>query len=98
MDFVIDNYLWFVVGGIVLLMIIIGYFAEKTNFGKKTLSEKKPKKEAKEIEVPEETEEPIIAEVQDQGINDMLSETVEEDLTVPMDSDFLNVETKILFN
>ena len=92
MDFVIDNYLWFVVGGIVLLMIIIGYFAEKTNFGKKPLNEKKPKEETKEIEVPEETEEPIIAEVQDQGINDMLSETVEEDLTVPMDSDFLNVE------
>jgi len=92
MDFVIDNYLWFVVGGIVLLMIIIGYFAEKTNFGKKPLSEKKPKKETKEIEVPEETEEPIITEVQDQGINDMLSEAVEEDLTVPMDSDFLNVE------
>jgi len=88
MDFVIDNYLWFVVGGIVLLMIIIGYFAEKTNFGKKPLSEKKPKKETKEIEVPEETEEPIITEVQDQGINDMLSEAVEEDLTVPMDSDF----------
>ena len=92
MDFVIDNYLWFVVGGIVLLMIIIGYFAEKTNFGKKPLSEKKPKKETKEIEVPEETVEPIITEVQDQGINDMLSEAVEEDLTVPMDSDFLNVE------
>ena len=37
MDFVIENYLWFAIGAVVLLMIIIGYFAEKTNFGKKPL-------------------------------------------------------------
>ncbi len=45
MDFVINNYLWFVIGAIVLLMIIIGYFAEKTNFGKIPLNSGKNKKE-----------------------------------------------------
>lgn len=45
MDFVINNYLWFVIGAIVLLMIIIGYFAEKTNFGKIPLNSGKDKKE-----------------------------------------------------
>ena len=34
MTFVTENYLWFIVGGIVILMIVIGYFAEKTNFGR----------------------------------------------------------------
>ena len=45
MDFVINNYLWFVIGAVVLLMIIIGYFAEKTNFGKIPLNTRKEKKE-----------------------------------------------------
>jgi hypothetical protein len=36
MDFIIDNLVWFIVAGIVILMTIIGYFAEKTNFGKNT--------------------------------------------------------------
>ena len=36
MDFVIENYIWFLVGGVVILMTIVGYFAEKTEFGKKT--------------------------------------------------------------
>lgn len=45
MDFVINNYLWFIIGAVVLLMIIIGYFAEKTNFGKIPLNSRKDKKE-----------------------------------------------------
>lgn len=50
MDFIINNYVWFVVAGIVLLMAFIGYIAEKTNFGHKG----KVKKETpvlKEVEV-----------------------------------------------
>ena len=47
MDFVIENYIWFLVGGVVILMTIVGYFAEKTEFGKKT-----NKKAAKEEVVP----------------------------------------------
>lgn len=96
MDFIIDNYLWFVIGGIILLMIIIGFFAEKTNFGKKPLSEKKPKEEAKEVDVTEEVEEPSVTELEDKGLNDILNQPVAEDLTVPIDSELLdvNVEAK----
>lgn len=35
MSFIVDNYIWFIIAGFVLLMITIGYYAEKTNFGKK---------------------------------------------------------------
>lgn len=38
MKFIIDNYIWFIIMGVVLLMIVIGYYAEKTEFGKKFLS------------------------------------------------------------
>lgn len=32
MEFIQDNYVWFIIGGVVILMTVIGYFAEKTNF------------------------------------------------------------------
>ena len=35
MEFIVDNLVWFIAGGVVILMTIIGYFAEKTDFGKK---------------------------------------------------------------
>lgn len=39
MAFIVDNYLWFIISGFVFLMITIGYYAEKTNFGKKTMKQ-----------------------------------------------------------
>lgn len=62
LDFVIDHYIWFLMGGIVLLMTVIGYYAEKTEFGKKQ-PEKKQKKESPVIETPSpKREDAIIAE------------------------------------
>lgn len=34
MTIIIDYYIWFLIGGVVLLLITIGYLAEQTNFGK----------------------------------------------------------------
>lgn len=49
MNFIIDNYLWFGIAGVILLMALIGFLAEKTNFivgssdkPKKTKKKKKP--------------------------------------------------------
>lgn len=39
MAFIVDNYIWFIISGFVFLMITIGYYAEKTNFGKKTMKQ-----------------------------------------------------------
>ena len=93
MDFIIDNYLWFVIGGIALLMIIIGYFAEKTDFGKKPLSEKKPKEKVKEepVEEVEAVTEELTAPIEPQGINDMVGESLGEDLTVPLDEGLMEI-------
>lgn len=43
MDFIIENYVWFIVAFVVIVMAIIGYFADKTDFGRKI--EKKEKKQ-----------------------------------------------------
>lgn len=57
MDFVIENYIWFLIIGVVLVMALIGYIAEKTDFVKeKEPKEKKQKKSKKNVEeVAEET-------------------------------------------
>ena len=59
MDFVIENYIWFLIIGVVLVMALIGYIAEKTDFVKeKEPKEKKQKKSKKNVkEVDEETKE-----------------------------------------
>ena len=43
MDFISANYIWIILGVLILLMAIVGYFAEKTDFGRKGLNEEKPK-------------------------------------------------------
>lgn len=35
MEFIRDNYIWFIVGGVILIMAVIGYIADKTDFGRK---------------------------------------------------------------
>lgn len=67
MDFIINNYLWFIIGGILIFMIVIGYFAEKTDFGRKPLREKKRKDK---IDTAEElTSQP---QIENKGINDVV--------------------------
>lgn len=39
MNIIVDNYIWFIISGVVILLTTIGYYADKTNFGKKKLSE-----------------------------------------------------------
>lgn len=74
MDFVINNYLWFIIGAVVLLMIIIGYFAEKTNFGKIPLNTNKGKKEKAVEEEVTPTDSEVEAMPMDQiGIADAIA-------------------------
>ena len=49
MQFVTGNYIWFLIIGIVILMVVIGYIAEKTDFGHKDVG-KKEKKDKKKKE------------------------------------------------
>ena len=49
LNFFGENYIWFIVGGIVLLMTIIGYIAEKTHFGKKPSQTKKVERKGQKV-------------------------------------------------
>lgn len=62
MEFIMENYIWFIIGGIVILMTIIGYIADKTNFTKREENREKIKhSKKKKIEELEEIieEEPV---------------------------------------
>lgn len=57
MEILTDNYIWIIVIVVVILMTIIGYIAEKTNFGKKEFSKKKNNKQVEEKKVETKVEE-----------------------------------------
>lgn len=63
MEFFVDNWLWFLIGAIIILMTLIGYIAEKTDFGRKDIPKReKPKKEKKQPKAKEELEEVLESE------------------------------------
>lgn len=86
-EFFVDNWLWFLVAGIVLLMTLIGYIAEKTDFGRKEIEkkekpkkEKKNKKEEKKEQVVEvEKQEVVEPEVQISLATPIEEQTTQED-------------------
>lgn len=93
-DFMREYSIWIIVAIIVILMTIIGYIAEKTDFGKKEFSKrtgKKQKKEAKiETKIDEKAEKEVAVPVENPVISS--SETVTE--TLPLDEALENSETK----
>ena len=100
-EFIYENYLWFIIGGVILLMALIGFIAEKTNFGRGSgdkKEKKSKKKEEKQAIVENVPSEPIIENdiPEAESINTNLEITeeqpepsnempIEEDLTVPLE-------------
>ena len=70
MDFIADNYVWFIVIGIVILMAVIGYIADKTDFGRKTIDEGTAEKPKKQKNVKSDKKESKI-KVEPKGINEL---------------------------
>lgn len=54
MEFIVDNIVWFIVGGVVILMTIIGYLAEKTDFASKKYHDKMIARESNKKGKPKE--------------------------------------------
>lgn len=88
MDFIVDNYFWFIIGGIVVLMIIIGFIAEKTDFGRKPFREKKVENKESKVtseqpaEIGVNAEEPVVISEAD-GSSEIMMEDGLEDIELP---------------
>lgn len=77
--FLLENYVWIIVGVIIVLMTIIGYIADKTDFGNK---KEKPAKKQKESNI-EKIEEPVLEETTDVQVfeDEKIDEVPEIDYT-----------------
>ena len=86
MDFIVDNYVWFIVIVVIILMAVIGYIADKTDFGRKGKDEsntEKPKKEKKKKETkPKETK----IKVEPKGINELSQEITDKNVSTTNDT------------
>lgn len=72
MDFFSEYYLWFLIGGIILVMALIGFIADKTDFGRKDITKKQEDGKEKTKKANEEKKENIVIEEQnDSSINNI---------------------------
>lgn len=88
LDYIVSNYVWFLVGFIVLTMMIIGYIADATDFWHKK-KEKKPKDKKQENEIvnregPTEEE---LEKLKDKTLGDaILPNQTNENINIPIEN------------
>lgn len=96
MDFLSEYYLWFLVGGIILVMALIGYIADKTDFGRKEVTPKQKKVKNDNMTPSVETNQEINSVVNEQPINEENNITIED--PVVQDIPTSNVEPAETYN
>lgn len=88
MDFIVENYLWIIIFIIVILMAIVGYIAEKTDFIKKS---DKPKKE----KIKKQQDQPIV--IEDKGIDELLEKNTKNSVE-KQNNDFIQMPSNDVTN
>lgn len=85
MDFIIENYVWFIVAFVVIVMAIIGYFADKTDFGRKIEKKEKKQNNKKNEKI----------KVEAKGINELTQNIVENNkdvVSTNQDENIVNID------
>ena len=77
MNFITDNYVWFIIIGVVILMAVIGYIADKTDFGRKGKSDEKIEKPKKENKKKESKPKENKIKIEAKGINELSQKLVD---------------------
>ena len=105
-EYIATNYTWIIGISIIILLAVIGYYADKTNFGQgkqevpkdedaSTNEDIIPQKEAKEVETPELNTQKVVKEKSNEEFNkkyEEMSQEIEEFLPEKslIDDDLLN--------
>ena len=105
LEFLSEYYLWFIIGGIILVMAVIGYIADKTDFGRKNkISEENSKLKDEQENNNSITEAPnaVVEEVspQEQTVSDVVEpiesiNSISNEIDVPMIEDSVIDEIKV---
>lgn len=77
MEFINENIVWVSIGAVVLIMALIGFIAEKTDFGRKPKVEKAPRK-PKHVKEEDAMFEELDDEPHDQPVAEQPVESIEE--------------------
>ena len=79
LEFIVANYIWFLGGTIIILLAIIGSYADKTNFGQGKESKESKKEEEDNNEIKQDEIEPVNTKVEDAASN--IDENIDSNLT-----------------
>lgn len=93
MDFIIENYVWFIVVFVIIVMAIIGYFADKTDFGRKIEKKEKKQNNTKEEKQKKQKNEKI--KVEAKGINELtqnIAENNKDAVSTNQDENVVNID------
>ena len=94
MEFIIENYVWFIVGGIIILMAVVGYIADVTDFGRNRV-EKQPKEKVEKIKPEKVKKEKIKKEKKKKNKNSEEIPT-EQEIIEPSNNEFENQPTEMM--
>ena len=96
MEFFVENWLWFLVSAIIILMTLIGYIAEKTDFGRKDMPKReKVKKEKKAQKTKEELAEALESETMPEVQMSLATDSIFEEPVQPLEElEKTNIETE----
>ena len=92
MEFIMENYVWFAAGGIFLLMTLVGYIADKSNF----VNKQKTKDKQKEKDLKLEKERIIKEKLEEQKEEEL--KTLEETIEIESNETGVQVETENIVN
>ena len=99
MEFIIENYVWFIVGGIVILMAVVGYIADVTDFGRNRV-ERQPKEKVEKIKPEKVKKEKIKKEKvkKEKHKKNKNSEEIptEQEIIEPINEDVENQSTEMM--
>lgn len=98
MEFVMNNIMWFIFAGIILLMTMIGYYAEKTDFGRNVDDDNKKSKKEKKSKDNKKEEPAGIPVLENIDVEKNTGNNSVIENTNPLDEEVTNIENNNLDN
>ncbi len=98
MEFVMNNIMWFIFAGIILLMTMIGYYAEKTDFGRNVDDDNKKSKKEKKSKDNKKEEPAGIPVLENIDVEKNIGNNSVIENANPLDEEVTNIENNNLDN
>lgn len=88
-EYIVGHYAWFLGAIVLILLAVLGYYADKTNFGQKKIAKKNKNEESTEVEIKEEI-------VETPNLEETAEEAIENPQSLNIDSKTIEEQKEIL--